>query len=118
MSYQKQPASPNILIVGLGKTGDSSISYFVGLGFDVTAVDSRAEPPYLDKVHSEFPQVDTHCGPFQESLFTQFQQVLLSPGVPFDDDAVQSAVANGADVFGDVELFARVVSKRGAGNPG
>ena len=101
-----QPTEPTILIVGLGKTGYSSVSYFVELGFVVTAVDSREAPPFLEQVQTEFPQVEIQCGPFQESLFKQFAQVLLSPGVPFDDVAVQSAVANGADVFGDVELFA------------
>jgi UDP-N-acetylmuramoylalanine--D-glutamate ligase len=110
VSHQLRNNANTILIVGLGKTGYSAVSHYVGLDYQVTIADSRQAPPYLSSVLEEFPQVNVHCGEFDEELFASFAHVLISPGVPLEDPAVQSALNAGADVFGDVELFARMTN--------
>ena len=45
------------------------------------------------------------------TLATRFDVLVLSPGVPRAHPAVQAALANGARVIGDVELFAGAVAE-------
>lgn len=96
-----------VLVVGLGKTGYSAIQHFCEEGHSVVAVDTRQGTPYLSRVRDEFPDVQIHCGAFEEDMFRGFETVLVSPGVPLEDPAIQCALKCGADVIGDVELFAR-----------
>ena len=49
-------------------------------------------------------------GPFDEKLFVNADQIVISPGVPVSNLEVQSALSNNIDVIGDVELFAREVT--------
>ena len=106
-----QQASPDaVLVVGLGKTGYSAARHYLSSECPVTVVDSRDNPPYRGKLLQEFPDADIRCGTFDAAFFSGFGQLLLSPGVSLAEPAVQAALNAGADVFGDIELFARSVS--------
>ena len=98
--------SLRILIVGYGATGASvarflqlhSISFEVADEGDSAACKELAVS--LDSpVHEEFTS----------ALFTRFDVLLLSPGVPRAHAAIQSAIEAGVNVIGDIELFANVV---------
>lgn len=98
------------LVVGLGSTGLSIARYLAGRGETFAVADSRREPPAAEAFGREFPDCELHLGPFSSTLFTRFERLLLSPGVPFDDPAVAAARAAGVDVCGDIELFAHEVT--------
>ncbi|MDH3281008.1 MAG: UDP-N-acetylmuramoyl-L-alanine--D-glutamate ligase [Gammaproteobacteria bacterium] len=100
----------NVLVVGLGATGFSGVRYLRRRGHTVNVVDSRVDPPNLDRLRREFPEVGLHTGNFLTSWFGSADLVLVSPGVPTAEPAIQRAMHSGIEVVGDVELFARQVN--------
>ncbi|MDO6460327.1 UDP-N-acetylmuramoyl-L-alanine--D-glutamate ligase [Granulosicoccaceae sp. 1_MG-2023] len=100
----------NILIVGLGKTGVSVARYLRKHGLPFAVADSREKPPGLVDFLSEFPGVKVQTR-FDEKFFRKHDVLVVSPGVPVSEPAIVSAAKAGAAVIGDIELFARVVSK-------
>ena len=100
----------SVLIVGLGKTGLSVARYLHGQGAEFSAVDAKPDSEGLAAVRREFPEVKLVDG-FNGDLFSAFDVLIVSPGVPISDPAIRAASENGALILGDIELFARVVRK-------
>lgn len=101
------PAENSILVVGLGQTGLAFARFLAARGESFAVVDSRAHPPGIEELHRELPQVPVFLGPFDKELFARAARLLLSPGVAPQEPAIASAMAQGAEVLGDIELFAR-----------
>jgi UDP-N-acetylmuramoylalanine--D-glutamate ligase len=95
------------LIVGMGKTGYSCARYLFERGAEFAMTDSRANPPMLDQIRKEFPQVPLYTGGFDPGIFATARELLVSPGVSLREPAIVQAVRNGASVCGDIELFCR-----------
>ena len=98
------------LVVGLGKTGLSCVRYLRARGQSVVVADNRDLPPNLSVLKQEFPEVAVHTGRFDNSLFASSHTVIVSPGVPVTDPAVLAAKKAGAEIMGDIELFARAAT--------
>jgi UDP-N-acetylmuramoylalanine--D-glutamate ligase len=97
---------PNV-IVGLGKTGFSCARYLAKRGESFVVVDSRESPPGLSELLREFPQAALSLGGFDEALLARAQRLIVSPGVALTEPAIATAVRDGAEAIGDIELFAR-----------
>ncbi len=95
------------IIVGLGKTGLSCARFLARQGGDLMVVDSRVEPPGLQQLQHELPDVATQFGVFDIELFKQPEMLVVSPGISLRDPAFVAAIAAGVEVLGDIELFAR-----------
>lgn len=95
------------LVVGLGLTGLSCARYLVRLGYEVTAVDTRAQPPKLDALRQELPQVSVQTGTLAPALFEVPGLLVVSPGLSVNEPLIAHAVAGGARPIGDIELFAQ-----------
>ena len=99
-----------VLVVGLGKTGLSCARYLHAQGVSKLAVaDSRQQPPGLQTLNEELPDVGLFLGEFDQEMFAAADMLVVSPGVPMATPAIQHAIEKGVDVVGDVELFARNV---------
>ncbi len=97
------------LVVGLGETGLSVARYLSKQGVPVAVVDSRSEPPALERSRAELPaDVALFLGDFSAEAFDRAQQVVISPGVSMQEPAIAAALARGVPVIGDIELFAQV----------
>jgi len=103
-----QQIAQRTLVVGLGATGLSVARFLMRQGVRVAIADSRSEPPELDRLQQEFADVALFLGPFEDSVFEQADQLIVSPGVPLSTPQVQAAMQRGVPVLGDIELFARV----------
>ncbi|MFZ5467415.1 MAG: UDP-N-acetylmuramoyl-L-alanine--D-glutamate ligase [Pseudomonadota bacterium] len=99
----------DILIVGLGKTGLSVARFLARRGLVFAVADSRMEPPGLAELRAECPLAAVHLGPFEAELFRGFRTLVVSPGIAVAEPAIQAAAAAGAEIIGDIELFARHV---------
>ena len=102
-----QPADGLTLVVGLGLTGLTCARFLAARGEAFAVADSRANPPGLDELRREFPQVEVYLGEFDRDLFGRAARLLLSPGVAPQEHAVLEAQQAGVEVLGDIELFAR-----------
>ncbi len=99
-----------VLIVGLGVTGLSCARYLHGLGVpQLLVADSREQPPGLDALRRQLPDVELFLGDFDRSLFAGVDMLVASPGVALATAEIQHALQQGVSVVGDVELFAREV---------
>jgi UDP-N-acetylmuramoylalanine--D-glutamate ligase len=95
------------LVVGLGKTGLSCARYLRAQGIFTAVTDSRANPPGLQQLREELPEVAVFVGGFEPEVFAAAARLVVSPGVPVSDPLIQDAIARGIEVIGDIELFAR-----------
>ena len=82
-------------------------------GARLRAADSRTAPPGLAALRDTLPQVEAHCGAFDDSLLQGVDLIAISPGVPLRDPFVQQAAARGIPVVGDIELFAQQLAASG-----
>ncbi len=99
------------LVVGLGKTGLSCARWLDEQGYRVAVTDSRSEPPGLEALRRELPDVGLFLGGFAEEAFAHADLLVVSPGVSLETPQVRAARARGVPAVGDVELFARVVDR-------
>jgi UDP-N-acetylmuramoylalanine--D-glutamate ligase len=97
------------LVVGLGETGLSVARYLSRHGVPVAIVDSREQPPGLDRLRAELPDdAALFLGGFHAEAFARAEQIVISPGVSREQPEIMQALARNIPVIGDIELFARV----------
>lgn len=99
--------SDNAVVVGLGSTGFSCARFLQSHGRSFCMVDTRSNPPGLEKFQREFPDVPVFVGQIPESILSGAGELIVSPGVPIDDPLVVAAQAAGAHLIGDIDLFVR-----------
>lgn len=96
------------LVAGLGKTGESVLRYLEWNQVEVLAFDTR-ESFDCSPLQERFPKVKFAAGKIPKSWQSKISTVVLSPGICVREDWVQELQALGAQVVGDIELFARAV---------
>jgi len=99
----------NAVVLGLGLTGLSMVRHLVRHGARVRVADTRVAPPHADELAADFSGVPLETGPVSDATFRGADLIAISPGVSQHQAAIQSAVADGAELVGDVELFARAL---------
>lgn len=94
------------VIVGLGKTGLSCAKFLASRGESFVVVDSREEPPYVKQLLSIAPNVECYFGKFEPFIFEQAKRLIVSPGISIKETLISDAISQGAEVLGDIALFA------------
>ncbi len=102
-------AHRNVVVLGLGLTGYSLARHLAARGATVRIADTRPAPPFADRLHAALPGVRLTTGSFGEATVAGADLIAISPGVPKDQSFIAAAVARGAELVGDVELFARAL---------
>ncbi len=97
------------VVLGLGQTGLSLARWLVRHGASVRVADTRGQPPNATALAAELPGVALETGPLSDSTFRHASLIAISPGVAKDHPAIRDAIAAGAELVGDVELFARAM---------
>ncbi|MGL4473040.1 MAG: UDP-N-acetylmuramoyl-L-alanine--D-glutamate ligase, partial [Shewanella sp.] len=99
------------VVLGLGATGLSVVRYLRAQGITPIVMDSRNTPPGHEQLASEFAEVPLLTGGFDCRFLVQAQQIIISPGIALSTPEVRVALDMGIEVIGDVELFARELTK-------
>lgn len=100
------------VVVGLGKTGLSCVKFLVAEGYQNIAVtDSRPNPPGLDELQEQFPNVVISVGAFDSALLDRADELIMSPGVPLKEPNIAKQIKRGVTISGDIELFAKKTTK-------
>ena len=102
-----QATAPGTLVVGLGVSGLATARYLAARGVPLAVSDTRDQPPGLDELRRELPDVAVFTGGFDADAFAAAERLVVSPGVPLRTPIIQDAIARGVEVIGDVELFLR-----------
>ncbi len=96
----------HIVVIGLGKTGYSVVSFFADRGERVNAMDTRDQPPFADDVRSQYAKVELILGGLDQEVLCAAKRIILSPGLPLATKEIQAAVKLGVPVVGDIQVFA------------
>ena len=97
----------DVMILGLGKTGVSCAEFFHGQNKLVAIADSRLEPPGLESVCTQFPDIPLYLGPFDPDILCTAAELVVSPGLSIAEPAIDKASQAGVKVTGDIEIFCR-----------
>jgi UDP-N-acetylmuramoylalanine--D-glutamate ligase len=100
-------SSGDEVIFGLGATGLSCARFLHREGRRFTVIDTRSAPPELATLQREMPEVAVFAGDIPEAIVTRGGEWVVSPGIALEDPLVQRAVAAGAEVVGDIDIFMR-----------
>ena len=93
-----------VVIIGLGKTGLSCVTYFRQRGITPVVMDTRENPPGKESLPAECRLL---TGPLDANTLCSASLIVASPGVALATPALQVAKAAGVEIVGDIELFAR-----------
>ena len=101
----------NYLVIGAGVSGLSAVEYLLMRNKQFRIMDSRGLPPNAAKIKSILSNTQVCFGKFDQQWLQEADVIVLSPGVSPHLPEIQHAVRSGAEIIGDVELFAREVTK-------
>jgi len=108
-------ATGTALILGLGESGLAMARWLAREGWALRVADTRAAPPMLASLRAELPAAQFHAGSFDAALLDGVTLLALSPGLAPERSAaaplVQAAAAQGIEVVGEIELFARALQR-------
>ncbi|KKO45045.1 UDP-N-acetylmuramoylalanine ligase [Arsukibacterium ikkense] len=99
-----------IAVVGLGLSGLATVRFLLAQGVKPVLMDSRTKPAGLEHIAAD--KVDgIYLGEFDANRLAQMDMIVLSPGLALSHPAIRFAKAQGVEILGDVELFARFNQK-------
>ena len=103
-------AKKRIAVVGLGLSGLATVRFLLNAGIRPVLMDSRSKPAGIEQIAPE--KVDgIYLGELDANRLAKMDMIVLSPGLSPTHPAIRFALAQGAELVGDVELFARFNSK-------
>lgn len=106
-----QSNTARVVVVGLGETGYSVAQFLFETPIKFAVIDSRKNPPLLDSLRQQMPDVALFCGAFTESAFEVATHMIVSPGISLQEPMLQKAVMAGVKVMSDIDLFACATDK-------
>lgn len=92
-------------IIGLGVTGLSCAQFFAARGLKFVVVDSRERPPKLSEFRKLCPDVSVYCGGWHPEILLGATELLVSPGVSLQENAICSVIDAGIPVISDIDVF-------------
>ncbi|GGO82527.1 UDP-N-acetylmuramoylalanine--D-glutamate ligase [Marinobacterium nitratireducens] len=98
------------IVIGLGQTGLSCVRHLLRSGKRFAVADTREQPPGLEQLQTLAPDVEVRCGELDADFLSRADELVLSPGVDQRHPAIRAAVARGARLTGDIDLFCREIS--------
>ncbi len=99
----------HILVVGLGyRTGLASANFLAGKGFAVTVCDMKSRDELMPVINKLDRNVHVIAGNQDPSILkNDFNEIILSPGVPQSIPLIQEAKNKGIPVLSEIELAYR-----------
>ena len=111
VSYLMEVDPTNYLVIGAGVSGLSAVEYLLARNKQCRIIDSRGLPPNAAKIKNILSESQICFGQFNQQWLQEADVIVLSPGVSPQTSEIQQAVRSGAELVGDIELFAREVTK-------
>jgi UDP-N-acetylmuramoylalanine--D-glutamate ligase len=97
-------------IVGLGLTGLSVARHLAARQEAFVMLDTREAPAGLAAFNEEFAGSVVELGTLNTETLLAVDEIVVSPGVPLAEPALQEALKAGVSVVGDIGLFLRHIT--------
>lgn len=101
--------SKRYCVIGLGTTGLSVVRFLTSKNADFAVADTRPQLN-LQALRDINPSVACRTGELCADWLSQFDSLIVSPGLSCKLPALQQAESAGAEIIGDVELFCRLAN--------
>jgi len=92
--------SPEVAIIGMGRTGCSVARFLDARDVSYVAFDEKVKA-LPDDIRGHL-----HTGKFTARALKKFTRLIVSPGIPWHHPALQGAREHGVEMIGDLDLFA------------
>lgn len=102
------------LVFGLGVTGLSCVRHLIARGVATAVFDTREEPPGLQQLCREQPDVAILPTTELSARLGDFDRLIVSPGIPLEHCVVREARAKGLTIGSDISLFVDAVAESAA----
>ena len=103
-----------VLVLGLGDSGLAMAAWVQRCGGQARVWDSREQPPQLERLRKDLPEVEFFSGLLEEQALDEVQLLLKSPGLAPHDLRIAallgSARQQGLAVQGELDLFAQALA--------
>ncbi len=99
-----------VIVAGGGRSGVAAAELLVSRGARVTLSDTASSLAEADRLRAR--GITVELGPHRADAFTNADLIVLSPGVPPTQEAVELARRAGIAVIGEVELASRFLQGR------
>ncbi len=107
MTTQANVATIDYAVVGLGVSGQASLRFLQARDVSVLAMDTRESPPGIEVIRASVPDERLVLGRLDVERLAECRYIVLSPGLSQHQTPIREARARGAELIGDIELFAR-----------
>ena len=107
-NFETNIKGKHVLIVGMAKSGIAAAKTLKQFDAFITMTDSKAYDTFGDLLDEAAPFVDDYILGQNPTNLSQFDLIVMSPGVPMDISLVKDAKALGVEVIGEIELAFRV----------
>ena len=97
-------ATTKRLILGAGLTGQAVARHFQDLGIRFEVADTRTSKALKSEFHNKFPGVKTYFGPLKTKYLDQFEEIVVSPGVPPTSEGISNTHSQ---LISDIQVFRR-----------
>ncbi|ESQ73200.1 UDP-N-acetylmuramoyl-L-alanine--D-glutamate ligase [Pasteurella multocida] len=97
-----------VTVIGLGRTGLSCVDFLLAKQADVRVIDTRTQPAGAEQLAKNVP---LHTGSLNQQWLLESDLIIISPGLAVKTPEIQTALAAGIEVIGDIELFCREAKK-------
>jgi UDP-N-acetylmuramoylalanine--D-glutamate ligase len=91
-----------VTVIGAATSGIAAAALLASKGAAVTLSDVRARVPDADRLRSK--SVTLELGGHRTETFTSADLIVMSPGVPPEQPAIQAARERGVPIVGEIEL--------------
>ncbi len=98
-----------VLVAGLARSGTGAANLLSSLGANVTITDKRSESSLKANIDRLDPSIKVITGENHESLFTETDLIVISPGIPLSIPPIVKAKEEGVPIIGELELAYQAV---------
>ena len=91
-----------VLVAGAGKTGIATARFLLEKNAQVTVADSNVNAVIPEDLKKSTAKIKT--GPHENSIFTEQDLIIISPGIPLTIEPIATAKSNGVEIIGEIEL--------------
>ena len=102
----------DVAILGLGITGFTTAEYCRQEGLSVAVTDDRAQPPLLNRLLSEHPDIPVSTGAFDQVMLLNSKRIIVSPGIAPSCPIIQWLHDKNKEIISDIDLFLERFSGR------
>jgi UDP-N-acetylmuramoylalanine--D-glutamate ligase len=91
-----------VLVAGAGKTGIATARFLLEKNAQVTVADSNVNTVIPKDLKKSTGDIIT--GPHENSIFTDQDLIIISPGIPLTIEPIATAKSKGVEIIGEIEL--------------